>query len=85
MNKSNQTSKTANNNSGVAVVNPVAVVDQCRVAASEYGKHIQRLADSPLRGQYKGELMAWCGKAMTMLDYIIRACATTHTATAAIR
>ena len=28
--------------------------------------------------------MAWCGKAMTMLNYVIRACATTHTATAAI-
>ena len=67
---------------GVAVGDPVAVVEQCRVAAREYGKHIQRLADSPLRGQYKGVLMAWCGKAMTMLNYVIRACATTHTSTA---
>jgi len=28
--------------------------------------------------------MAWCGKAMTMLNYVIRACATAHTATAAL-
>lgn len=69
---------------GVAVGDPVAVVEQCRAAASEYGKHIHRLADSPLRGQWKGVLMAWCGKAMTMLNYVIRACATAHTATAAL-
>lgn len=60
------------------------MVEQCRAAASEYGKHIHRLADSPLRGQWKGVLMAWCGKAMTMLNYVIRACATAHTATAAL-
>ena len=66
------------------IITTTKVVEQCHVAASEYGKHIQRLADSPLRGQYKGVLMAWCGKAMTMLNYVIRACATTHTATAAI-
>jgi hypothetical protein len=34
---------------GVAVGDPVALVEQCHVAASEYGKHMQRLADSPLR------------------------------------